>query len=100
MQTDGKPSYTGPERVDAYPGGASPFGVQDLVGNTWEYTDEFVDVHTRAAILRGGSNYKLPESSWYFRQALELNTHNKYLLMDDAYDRTATFGFRCVADAE
>ena len=99
MQMNGKPSYTGPERVDAYPAGASPFGVQDMVGNTWEYTDEFVDVHTRAAILRGGSNYKLPESSWYFRQALELNTHNKYLLMDSSYERAATIGFRCLVDA-
>ena len=39
--------------------------VLDLVGNAWEYTDEFVDDHTRAAVLRGGSNYKLPYVGFY-----------------------------------
>ena len=40
-----------------YPKGASPFGVQDLVGAVWQFTSEFQDNHTRAVILRGGSNY-------------------------------------------
>ena len=37
-----------PSDVDAYPQGASPFGVMDLVGNVWQYTTEFRDAHTRA----------------------------------------------------
>ena len=37
----------GPDPVDAHPGGASPFGVMDLVGNVWQWTDEFADEHTR-----------------------------------------------------
>ena len=37
-------------------------------------------------------------SQWYFPQAKELNTHNKYFLMGDAYERAATLGFRCVRD--
>ncbi len=44
--------------VDAFPQGASPFGVQDLMGNVWQWTDEFVDEHTRAAIVRGGGFYR------------------------------------------
>ena len=44
-----------PADVDAHPQGASPFGVQDLCGNVWQYTDEFEDAHTRAVVLRGGS---------------------------------------------
>jgi formylglycine-generating enzyme required for sulfatase activity len=47
----------GPELVGAHPGGASPFGVQDLVRSVWQYTDEFQDLHTRAVVVRGGSNY-------------------------------------------
>jgi hypothetical protein len=68
------------------------------VGNVWQYTDVFVDAHTRAAILRGSSNYRPDGSGWYFRPALELNTHNKYFLMDDSYERSGTVGFRCAAD--
>lgn len=48
----------GPEDVDAHPKGASSFGVQDLIGNVWQFTDEFQDDHTRAVIVRGGSNYR------------------------------------------
>ena len=59
----------GPDPVDAHPKGASPFGVMDLVGNVWQWTDEFIDEHTRAAILRGGSYYQPQGSIWYFPQA-------------------------------
>ena len=81
------------------PDGDSPFGVADLVGNVWQWTDEFVDEHTRRAILRGGSNYRPRGSAWYFPQALELHAYNLYLLMDDSFERVGTIGFRCVVDA-
>lgn len=45
----------GPDDVYAHPDGASPFGVMDMVGNVWQWTNEFVDEHTRAAVLRGSS---------------------------------------------
>lgn len=85
--------------VGLHPRGASPFGVEDLVGAVWQWTEEFVDEHTRAAILRGGSYY-LPEgSSWYFPSAYKLSEHGKYLLMAPAKDRSGTLGFRCVKDS-
>ena len=64
------------------------------------YTDEFTDAHTRAVLLRGGSNYRPAGSVWYFPQAVELGTHNKYFLMSDSYERAGTIGFRCVTDAQ
>lgn len=70
-----------------------------MIGSVWQYTDEFRDAHTRSVVLRGGSNYRPSGSNWYFPQALELGTHNKYFLMDDRYERAGTVGFRCVVDA-
>ena len=86
--------------VDAHPNGASPFGVMDMVGNVWQWTDEFVDDHTRAAILRGGSHYRPLGSIWYFPEAYKNNQHGKLLMMAPSYDRSGTVGFRCVKDAE
>ena len=89
-----------PTSVGAYPKGASPFGVMDLVGNVWQWTDEFVDEHTRAGILKGGSFYQPQGSLWYFPQAYKVTEHGKYLLMAPSIDRSGTVGFRCVVDAE
>ena len=89
----------GPDAVDAHSEGASLFGVVDLVGNVWQWTEEFVDEHTRAAIVRGGSYYQPQGSIWYFPQAYKLNEHGKLLLMSPSMDRSAAVGFRCVADA-
>ena len=89
-----------PTAVSAYPKGASPFGVADLVGNVWQWTDEFRDEHTRAAILKGGSYYQPQGAIWYFPQAYKLTEHGKYLLMAPSLDRSAAVGFRCAQDAE
>jgi formylglycine-generating enzyme required for sulfatase activity len=87
-----------PSDSDAHPDGASLFGVMDLVGNVWQWTDEYCDAHTCAAILKGGSHYQPQGSRWYFPQAYRLSEHGKYLLMAPSLDRAATVGFRCVQD--
>jgi formylglycine-generating enzyme required for sulfatase activity len=86
--------------VDVHPGGASASGVMDLVGNVWQWTDEYVDEHTRAAIVRGGNHYRPSGSIWYFPEAYKNNQHGKLLLMAPSYDRSGGVGFRCVKDAE
>jgi gamma-glutamyl hercynylcysteine S-oxide synthase len=93
-------SLTQPDNVDAHPSGASAFAVMDMVGNIWQWTDEFVDEHTRGGILRGGSYYQPQGSIWYFPQAYRNDQHGKLLLMAPSYDRSGTVGFRCVGDAE
>jgi formylglycine-generating enzyme required for sulfatase activity len=90
----------GPTDVDAFPQGASPFGVMDMTGNVWQWTDEFYDEHTRAAILRGGSYYRPDGSKWYFPANTRLDQHGKYLLMAPCKDRSGTVGFRCAMDTE
>jgi len=90
----------GPDPVDAHPKGVSPFGVMDMVGNVWQWTEEFVDEHTRGGILRGGSYYQPQGSIWYFPQAYKLNEHGKLLMMSSSMDRSGGVGFRCVVDAQ
>jgi formylglycine-generating enzyme required for sulfatase activity len=90
----------GPDDVGQHAAGASPFGVMDMVGNVWQWTDEYGDEHTRSAILRGGSYYQPQGSIWYFPQAYRNDEHGKLLLMASSYDRSGTVGFRCATDAK
>jgi formylglycine-generating enzyme required for sulfatase activity len=54
-----------PDAVDSHPTGASWAGVQDLVGNVYQWTDgPFQDDHTNHAVLRGGSKWR-PNYYWY-----------------------------------
>jgi iron(II)-dependent oxidoreductase len=93
-------SLSSPDAVDAHPAGASPFGVMDMVGNVWQWTDEYQDDHTRGGVLRGGSYYQPQGSIWYFPQAYRNDQHGKLLLLSPSADRSGTLGFRCVQDAE
>jgi gamma-glutamyl hercynylcysteine S-oxide synthase len=98
-QPDQARTMRGADNVDAHPAGASPYGVMDMVGNVWQWTDEYVDDHTRGGILRGGSYYQPQGSIWYFPQAYRNDTHGKLLMMAPSYDRSGALGFRCVTDA-
>ena len=41
--------------VGCFPGGASPYGVQDLAGNVWEWQEDWYDKGKEYKSLRGGS---------------------------------------------
>jgi len=71
-----------------------------MTGNIWQWTDEYVDEHTRAAVVRGGGFYRPSGSKWYFPRNTKLGEHGKYLLIAPSKDRSACVGFRCVVDAE
>ena len=85
--------------VYSYPNASSPFGVQNLAGYCWQWTDCYQDDHTRAAILRGGSIYSPQSNSpWYFPNSQSLDNHAKLLLMAPSMDRSGGISFRCVVD--
>jgi formylglycine-generating enzyme required for sulfatase activity len=88
-----------PTDVDELLAGASPFGVLDMEGNVAQWTDEFTDAHTRAAVLRGGDYYRPAGTFWYFPKSYRLDEQEKYLLIAPSRDRSAMIGFRCVKDA-
>ncbi len=87
-----------PTDVAAFPAGASPFGVLDMEGNVAQWTDEFTDAHTRAAVLRGGDFYRPLGALWYFPKSDRLDEQEKYLLVSPGRDRSGVVGFRCAKD--
>jgi formylglycine-generating enzyme required for sulfatase activity len=87
--------------VDAFPGGASPFGVQDLIGNVWQMIHELYDNGSyRFTLLRGGSHYYPRGSEWYVTGGpRQVDQQQMQLLVSPGFDRSSTVGFRCVKDA-
>ena len=54
LNYNGNVGHTTP--VGSYPGGATPEGLYDMVGNVWEWTDSWWNQETRSdRVIRGGS---------------------------------------------
>jgi gamma-glutamyl hercynylcysteine S-oxide synthase len=90
------------DAVGSYPKGENPFGLHDLVGSVWQITNDVYDNCTYSfAMLKGGSYYK-PEDSWWYVQGGPKNLRHRQMLLrvSQGFERKATVGFRCVADAE
>ena len=88
--------------VNAFPGGAGPFGTKDMVGNVWQMTN---DVYYNGAyyytVIKGGSYYHPTQSIWYVTGGPMPVYHPEMLLLiSPGLDRNGTIGFRCVKDAD
>ena len=88
--------------VDKYPGGESPFGVMDLVGNVWQLTDDVYDNGSHYFIIIRGGSYYNPTSSWWYVKGgpRPLDRSQILLRVSQGFERNATVGFRCVKDSE
>jgi gamma-glutamyl hercynylcysteine S-oxide synthase len=91
-----------PTAVDAHPDGASPFGVQDMIGNVWQATnDVYEDGCYYYSIIRGGSYYHPKSSIWYVTGGpLPADHPEMLLLLSPGLDRNGTVGFRLVKDSK
>ncbi len=91
-----------PTPVDRFSGGASPFGVLDLIGNVWQMTADIYDNGSYYFnIIRGGSYYHPTQSIWYVTGGPVPAHHPEMLLLiAPGLDRNATVGFRCIKDSE
>lgn len=91
-----------PTSVSAFPGGASPFGVEDLIGNIWQLTNDIYDIGCYYyTIIRGGSYYHPASSIWYVTGGpLPADHPEMLLILSPGLDRNGTVGFRLVKDAE
>jgi gamma-glutamyl hercynylcysteine S-oxide synthase len=88
--------------VKSFPRGASPFGVEDMIGNVWQMTNDVYDIGSYYySIIRGGSYYHPSTSIWYVTGGpLPADHPEMLLLLAPGLDRCATVGFRLVKDAE
>ena len=95
------PGNDHPESVGSHPAGANPYGLQDLVGLVWQLTaDTYVSGSYRYLILKGGSYYHPTASGWYVEGGPKsLQWQQQLLRVSQGFERNATVGFRCVADA-
>jgi len=75
----------GPDPVDAHPNGASPFGVMDMVGNVWQWTDEFQDEHTRGGNPSRRQLLSAARFQVVFPARIQTSEHGKLLLMSPVW---------------
>ena len=88
--------------VGSYPKGENLFRLQDLVGSVWQLTNDMYDNCTYSFIMLKGGSYFKPEDSWWYVQGGPKNLRWRQMLLrvSQGFERKATVGFRCVAEAE
>ena len=85
-------------KIEQFPPNA--LGINDLVGNVWQLTNDiYANGSYQFIILKGGSYFKPTASWWYVTGGPQKLTHRQHLLrISQGFERNNTVGFRCVSD--
>ena len=109
LGTGGGEEVDFPKPVGSYPQGASPTGIQDLIGNVWEWTSsevsfyagnrgQILDEERGNLIIRGGSHQSLYSSAVKFRGQTEFPATSRSWARPDT--RRNSIGFRLVREGK
>lgn len=91
--------------VGSYPAGASPYGLQDIAGNAWEWVDDWYSLDYYRTSIRenppgpdSGDRKVLRGGSWFSITDIILKTHIRKKRPPEIRDYGT--GFRCAFSAE
>jgi formylglycine-generating enzyme required for sulfatase activity len=91
----------GTTTVGSYPDGVSPYGALDMMGNVWEWVNDWYDENYYSSSPQqnptgplAGDYHVLRGGSWYYNVSYSRSARRTY--GTDHY-RLIFFGFRCVA---
>ncbi len=89
-----------PYAVGQYPEGKNNLGLEDLVGNVWQLTNDVYFNGTNGFVMIKGGSYFNPSSSWWYVKGgpQPLPWRQMLLRVSPGFERSATVGFRCVLD--
>jgi formylglycine-generating enzyme required for sulfatase activity len=96
---------TGTEPIGSYPQGQSPYGLNDMSGNVWEWVDSYYLPHPGNPVTRaeyGRDKRVLKGGSWFdclsYGCGLSAPTFNRSFFTPEV--KNNSFGFRCAKDAK
>ena len=96
---------TGTEPIGSYPEGRSPYGLNDMSGNVWEWVDSYYLPHPGNPMTRaeyGTDKRVLKGGSWFdclsYGCGLSAPTFNRSFFTPEV--KNNSFGFRCAKDVE
>ncbi len=91
----------GIKEVGQYPGGASPVGALDMIGNVWEWTASKFNLYAKSPTpkpeLQRSVTYRVIRGGAYDGNKQHDASYRGFVDADKGYDKT---GFRCAKDAK
>ena len=96
---------TGTKPIASYPEGRSPYGLNDMSGNVWEWVDSYYLPHPGNPVTRaeyGRDKRVLKGGSWFdclsYGCGLSAPTFNRSFFTPEV--KNNSFGFRCAKNTE